>query len=46
MFIMDSVASMHNAERRRCELRYNGYFEKVQNPINDLPRLGAVHINE
>ena len=25
---------------RRIELRYNGYFEKVQNAISDLPRPG------
>ena len=31
---------------RRSELGYNGYFEKVQNPICDLPRLGTVQINE
>ena len=31
---------------RRIELRYNGYFEKVQNTMSDLPRPGAVQINE
>ena len=30
MFDVDSGASMHNAEQRIIELRYNGYFEKVQ----------------
>ena len=30
VFVMDSGASMHNAEQRRFELSYNGYFEKVQ----------------
>ena len=30
MFIVYFGASMHNAEQRRIELRYNGYFEKVQ----------------
>ena len=27
MFVLDSGASMHNAEQRRIELRYSGYFE-------------------
>ena len=40
MFDMDSGASMHNAEQGEFELRYNGYFEKVQNPMSDLPRPG------
>ena len=31
---------------RRIEHTYDGYFEKVQNPICDLPRLGTVQINE
>ena len=31
---------------RRIELRYNGYFDKVQNHISDLPRSGAVQLNE
>ena len=30
MFVMDSGASMDNAEQRRIKLGYNGYFEKVQ----------------
>ena len=37
-FIVDSGASMHNAEQGRLEHRNNGHFEKVQNPISDLPR--------
>ena len=45
-FIVYSGASTHNAEQRRIELRYNGYFEKVQNSTCDLPRPGAVQINE
>ena len=40
MFIVDSGASMHNAEQGRLKHRNNGHFEKVQNSINDLPRLG------
>ena len=28
------------------ELRFNGYFEKVQNPFSDLPRPGTVQIND
>ena len=31
---------------RRINLRYNGYLEKVQNTISDLPRPGAVQIND
>ena len=31
---------------RRTKLRYNGYFEKSKNTISDLPRQGAVQINE
>ena len=27
------------SKERRFELTYNGYFEKVQNPISDLLRL-------
>ena len=46
MFVMDSGASMHNVEQGRLELRYNGYFERVQNPISDLPRPGTVQINK
>ena len=42
IFVLDSGASMHNSEQRRFELRYNGYFEKVQNSISDLPRSGTV----
>ena len=38
MFIVDSGASMHNAEQGRLEHRNNGHFEKVQNTISDLPR--------
>ena len=42
----DSGASMHNAEQRRIKLKFDGYFEQVQNPISDLPRLWTVQINE
>ena len=31
---------------KRIEVRYNGYFEKVQNPLSDLPQPGVVQINE
>ena len=41
MFDMDSGASMHNAEQRRIKLRYNGYFEKVQNTIMRLTATGC-----
>ena len=37
---------MHNSEQRRFQLRYNGYFDKVQNSISDSPRPGSVLINE
>ena len=37
---------MYNAEQGEFELRFNGYFEKVQNPLSDLLRPGAVQINE
>ena len=30
LFIVDSGASMHNAEQRRIELIFNGYFQKMQ----------------
>ena len=46
MFIVYSGASMHNAEQGEFELRCNGYFEKVQNPICDLSRPRTVQINE
>ena len=46
MFIVYSGASVHNAEQEGSKLRYNGYFEKVQTPISDLPQPGAVQINE
>ena len=46
MFIVYSGASMHNAEQGDLNSRYNGYFEKVQNPISDLPRPETVQINE
>ena len=41
MFDMDSGASMHNAERRRIKLRYNGYFEKVQKKQKRLTATGS-----
>ena len=42
MFVVDSGASMHNAEQGRPKLRFNGYFEKVQNlPISDLTAAGS-----
>ena len=40
MCVMDSGASMHNAEQRRIKLRYNT-SRRSKNPICDLPRPGS-----
>ena len=39
-----SYVSYGFGSSRRFELRYNGCFEKVQNPQSDIPRPGAVPI--
>ena len=41
MFVMDSGASMHNAEQERIEPRCNGHFEKVQRPHDGTDRDGG-----
>ena len=46
MFVLESEASMHIAEQRRIELRYNGYFEKVQKNHGRHTATGEVQINE
>ena len=46
LFVVDSGGFNAQCWARRIELRYNGYFDKVQNPISDLPRSGAVQLNE
>ena len=46
MVVMDSGASMHNAEQRRFWLRYNWYFERGPKPHKRLTATGEVQINE
>ena len=46
MFGIDSRASMHNAEQGDLSSGTMDTFRRSNNPICDLPRPGAVQINE
>ena len=46
MFVVDSGASMHNAEQGDLSSDTMDTLRMSKNPVSDLPRLGAVQINE
>ena len=47
MFAVDSGASMHNAEQGELSSdTVDNTLRRSENSVSDLPRLGAVQINE